>query len=225
MVRAQPFSGQYNENSCHHLHEFEEMCSCLSISGMTQETLRWTLFPFSLTEKARQWYTHAIESANRDWDELKDKFCFAFFPMSRIISLPRVIFDFEQREKESIGASWVRFSMLIHATPDLSLPDSILQRLFCLGINTHADLCLDMTARGRFTHKPMTEQVKFLENFIDRHTSSVIRIKPLQAKAMSSVEESSLVEFKPIASLGSIYEPSPGPRTPKERLIVPYRIR
>jgi hypothetical protein len=39
MVRAQPFSWHDNENPCHHLLEFEEMCSCLSISGMTQETL------------------------------------------------------------------------------------------------------------------------------------------------------------------------------------------
>jgi hypothetical protein len=46
MVRAQPFSGHDDENPCHHLQEFEEMCSCLSISGMTQETLKWKLFPF-----------------------------------------------------------------------------------------------------------------------------------------------------------------------------------
>jgi hypothetical protein len=61
MVRAQPFSWHYNENPYHHLHEFEEMCSCLSISGMTQETLKWKLFHFSLTGKAKQWYTYAIE--------------------------------------------------------------------------------------------------------------------------------------------------------------------
>ena len=105
MVRAQPFSGHDNENPCHHLHEFEEMCSCLSISGMTQETLKWSLFPFSLARKAKQWYTHVIESTNEDWDELKDKFNLAFFPMSRICSLPRAILDFEQHKKESIGAS------------------------------------------------------------------------------------------------------------------------
>ena len=35
MVQAQPFSGHYNENPYHHLHEFEVMCSCLSISGVT----------------------------------------------------------------------------------------------------------------------------------------------------------------------------------------------
>ena len=84
--------------------------------------------------------------------------------MSCIDSLPRAILNFEQYE-ESIGVAWARFSMLIHAGPDLSLPDGVLLCLFCLGINMHADLCLDMTARGRFTHKTMTEQVKFLENF------------------------------------------------------------
>ena len=126
MVQAQPFSGHYNENPCHHVHEFEEMCSFLSISGMTQETLRWKLFPFSLLGKAKQWYTHTIERTNEDWDELKDKFYLAFFPMSRINSLPRAILDFEQREKESVGAAWARFSALVHVGLDLSLPDSIL---------------------------------------------------------------------------------------------------
>jgi hypothetical protein len=67
----------------------------------------------------------------------------------------------------------------------------------------------------------MMEQVKFLENFIDRHTSSVIRTKSLQAKVMSSIEESSLVESKPIPSLDSTNEPSPKPQTPKERILHP----
>jgi hypothetical protein len=95
MVRAQPFSGHYNENPYHHLHEFEEMCLCLSILGMTQETLKWKLFPFSLMGKTKQWYTYAVESTNGDWDELKDKFHLAFFPISLIKSLPRAILDFE----------------------------------------------------------------------------------------------------------------------------------
>ena len=93
---------------------------------MTQETLKWKLFSFSLTRKAKQWYTHIVESTNGDWDELKDKFYLAFLPMSRIDYLPRAILDFEQCKKESIGAAWARFSSLTHASLDLSLPDSIL---------------------------------------------------------------------------------------------------
>ena len=38
---------------------------------------------------------------------------------------------------------------------------------------------------------------------------------------MSSVEESSLVEYKPIPYLDLTHEPSPEPRTPKERVIHP----
>jgi hypothetical protein len=129
--------------------------------------------------KAKQWYIFAIESTNGDKDELKDKFCLAFSPMSHIGSLPRAILNFEQREKESIAVAWARFSMLIHVGPDLSLPDGIILRLFCSGLDIDADLCLDMTAGGHFTHKPMTEQVEFLEYFIAKHSSSVIRTKPL----------------------------------------------
>jgi len=174
------------------------------------------LFPFSLIGKAKQWYTYAIGSTNGDWDELKDKFCLAFFPMSHIVSLPRAILDFEQYDEESIGVAWARFSTLMYAGLDLSLPDGVILHLFCAGLDIDADLCLDVTAGGRFTHKTMTEQVEFLENFIDRHTSSVIRTKPLQAKVMSSVEESSLIESKLIPTLGLTYEPPPKPQTPKE---------
>ena len=122
-------------------------------------------------EKAKHWYANAIGSMNGDWDELKDKFYLAFFPMSRIISLPRAILDFEQYEKESITAAQVRFSILIHFSPDLSLPDGVLLCLFCSGLDMESDLCLDMTIGGRFTHKPMIEQVTFLEKFLDKHTS------------------------------------------------------
>ena len=70
----------------------------------------------------------------------------------------------------------------------------------------------------------MTEQVKFFKNFLERHTSSIMKTRTLQEKVMSSVEESSLVESEPMPSLDSTHEPSPEPRTPKERLIHPSEI-
>jgi len=111
--------------------------------------------------------------------------------------------------------------MLIQADPYLSLPNGVLLHLFCSGINIDADLCLDVTAGGRFTHKSMTKQVKFLENFLESYSSPVIRNRILQAKVMSSVEEASSVESRPVPSLDSTNEPSPKPRTPKETMIYP----
>jgi hypothetical protein len=51
LIWKQFFSGEGNENSYSHLWEFAQTYACLHIAGMSDETLRWKLFPFSLTEK------------------------------------------------------------------------------------------------------------------------------------------------------------------------------
>jgi hypothetical protein len=56
MVNYQSFSGEVNENPYSHLCEFEQICACLHIEGMSYETLRWKIFPFSLIGKAKHWY-------------------------------------------------------------------------------------------------------------------------------------------------------------------------
>jgi len=99
--------------------------------------------------------------------------------MSRIGSLQRVILDFEQCKKESIGVAWARFSTFIQAGLDLSLPDGVILCLFCLGLDIDVDLCLDVTVGGRFTNKPMTEQVKFLKNLLRTHVSFAMEPRTL----------------------------------------------
>jgi hypothetical protein len=39
-VQEHPFSGWDHENPYHHLCKFEQVCSCLKISGMTHEALK-----------------------------------------------------------------------------------------------------------------------------------------------------------------------------------------
>ena len=118
MVRAQTFSGLESEDPDLHLQGFEELCLCLVIPGMSQETLKWKLFPFSLTGKAEQWYTHNVRGMIQDWEEFRDDFCLSFSSLSHTASLRSEIFAFEQLEKESLGAAWVRFSCLLASCPD-----------------------------------------------------------------------------------------------------------
>ena len=70
LVQKHSFSGKDCENPYHHLREFEQVCSCLRISGMTHETLKWKLFPFSLWEEAKQWYIRVVVCVNGSWIEL-----------------------------------------------------------------------------------------------------------------------------------------------------------
>jgi hypothetical protein len=66
MVREQSFSGDKDESPYSHLREFEQVCSCLVIAGMSKDTLKWKLFSFSLMGKAKQWYSLNVRSMKGD---------------------------------------------------------------------------------------------------------------------------------------------------------------
>jgi len=55
LVQSLSFLGE-GENPYLHIRDFEQTCDCLHIEGISDETLCWKLFPFSLKGKARQWY-------------------------------------------------------------------------------------------------------------------------------------------------------------------------
>ncbi len=94
MVRENPFSWFDLENPYHHF-----------ICGMRQETVPWKLFPFSLQERAKQWYTSTVGCVNGSWEKLRDRFCLVFFPVTRITALRVEILSFKLIKNESIGAA------------------------------------------------------------------------------------------------------------------------
>lgn len=209
MVRAQSFLGLDYENPYYHLREFEQLCACLTIAGMSQETLRWKLFPFSLNERARQWYDHNIGKVNEDWEDLRNKFCFAFFPVSRITSLRHEILGFQQKENETIGAAWDRFSILTRSGPDLSIPNHVLLQHFWSGLSKASALQLDIAAGGSFIHKTTAEG----EALLDRIPENTPPLEPIRVEPEPVLEEvSSAIAETTIP----IERPSPEPENPKE---------
>ena len=80
---------------------------------VVHETLKWKLFPFSLSGEAKQWYICVVGCVNGSWIELRDRFCSAFFPLSRICALRTEILTFCQNDKELIGVGWARFTLLV----------------------------------------------------------------------------------------------------------------
>ena len=55
LIRDKSFSGEGNENPYSHIREFEQTCACLRIAGMSDKTLRWKLFLFSLMRRVKHW--------------------------------------------------------------------------------------------------------------------------------------------------------------------------
>ena len=125
MVRDQSFGGLESECPYSHLREFEQLCNYLVISGMSSETLRWLLFPFSLTGDAKIWCNQTVSKVEGSWEELKSSFCLRFFPPNKVVDLRCEVLSFRQRERESLGAAWARFNRLASSGPDLAIPKAM----------------------------------------------------------------------------------------------------
>ena len=147
---------------------------------MTQKALRWKLFPFSLTERAEQWYTRTIGNMSSDWEELRDDFCHSFSLTKRINSLPIDILDFEQLEKESIGVAWARFLCLLASSPDLSIPNVVLLDIFCLSLDIKLALDLDIATGGSFAQTTPSEGREILDYLLESSSFSANHKEPIQ---------------------------------------------
>jgi hypothetical protein len=105
---------------------------------------------------------------------------------------------------ESIGAAWARLSSLAQSSPDLSIPDHMLLKHFCLGPSKESTLYLDIAARGSFTHKTPAEGREILDKIME-NTSFVRESEPLQVEAKVQHEEALATEseFIEIQSIDS----------------------
>jgi hypothetical protein len=56
VVQQSPFCGKASEDANAHLQHILEICSTLTIRGITHDAVRLRLFPFSLLGKAKQWF-------------------------------------------------------------------------------------------------------------------------------------------------------------------------
>jgi hypothetical protein len=134
LARELNFDGGFDENPYKHLQDFEEICATLMILGMNHETLKWKTFPFSLTGWAKQWYKLHVSGCHSNWVVLKDSFCFAFLPLSKIIHLQNEVLNFAQKEGESLGAAWSRYNQLALSGLELSIPYAMFMQHFIHGL-------------------------------------------------------------------------------------------
>ena len=155
-----------DENPYTHLCEFEQNCSIISIPGMLHETLKWKLFPFSFSSRAKDWYSITVRSLEGDWNVLKEKFCLHYFHLRKIIALRMEAISFEQREEESLGAAWARYTELTSSGSDLRIPEAMQLQHFSYGLRTDSATYLDQASGGSFLYKTVSEAKAILNRIL-----------------------------------------------------------
>ena len=219
MVQENPFSGEGDENPYTHLRDFEQLCSCIHIQGMRRVTLKWKLFPFSLTGKARRWYTRYAGSVGGEWEKLQAKFCLTYFPISRIARLRREVLDFKQEGKESLGAAWARLTDLTSSGPDLGITEPILMQHFYLGLSQQSAQFLDLASKGAFLHLPISKGKAIIGTILENTPYTDDHIEAPEEDRTPRDEPSTAKT--PLAATQAV-EPEPIPQAPpREEVIHP----
>ena len=82
MVQLIIFSGKKDEDAIAHLQNFLEIDNTIDIQGIPQDVVLLRLFPFSLEERAKQWF-YQSKNQFKTWRECSKGSLKKFFPIGR----------------------------------------------------------------------------------------------------------------------------------------------
>ena len=86
-------------------------------TGVSDDALCLTLFPYSLTHHATAWFDRLPKNSIHTFEEMVAKFLAKYFPPSMVTKLLNDISNFRQLPNESLFEAWERYKLSIDRCP------------------------------------------------------------------------------------------------------------
>ncbi|GKF18177.1 reverse transcriptase domain-containing protein [Tanacetum coccineum] len=83
-----------------HIDNVLEITQHMKQNGVSDDTLRLSLFPYSLTHHAIAWYDRLLRNFIHSFDDMMKKFLLKYFPPSMVTKLRNEIMKFQQKPHE-----------------------------------------------------------------------------------------------------------------------------
>ena len=194
LVMKDQFSGTPNEDATSHLNTFVELCDMQKKKDVDNDVVKMKLFPFSLRDSAKIWFSSLPRNSIDSWNKCKDVFITKYFPPAKIISLRTQIMNFKQLEHEHVAQSWERMKMMLRNCPTHGLNLWMIIQIFYAGLNFVSRNLLDSAAGGTFMEITLGEATKLLDNIMANYSQWHTERAPTSKKVNSVEEISSLSE-------------------------------
>ncbi|KAK8608895.1 hypothetical protein V6N13_025206 [Hibiscus sabdariffa] len=157
------FGGSPAENARQHLKSFLEICNSFKIHGVSNDILKLKLFPYSLRDKAKEWWNNLPPGSLQSWTELCRSFLAKFSYTNMTDNLRNQITSFRQEDDKAMHEAWERYRDLFRRCPMHGLPEWTQVSIFYNSVNTPMRMMLDASANGTLLDKPPREGLEILE--------------------------------------------------------------
>ena len=117
LVMKDQFSDLPNEDAASHLNNFVDMCDMQNKKDVNNDIVELKLFPFSLWDRAKTWFSSLPTNSIDSWNKCKDAFISKYFPPTKIFSVRNDIMNFKQLDHEHVAQSWERMKLMIRNCP------------------------------------------------------------------------------------------------------------
>ncbi|XP_056169324.1 uncharacterized protein LOC115665665 [Syzygium oleosum] len=157
------FSGLPSDDPNAHIDAFHEICDTIKYNEVSDDVIRLRLFPFSLRDKAKGWFSSLPVGSITTWNDMAQKFLGKFFPPAKSAKMRNDITNFMQMDNESLYEAWERFKEFLRRCPHHGLPVWMQVQTFYNGCSTNLRSMIDAAAGGTLNNKTPEEAYNLLE--------------------------------------------------------------
>ncbi|GJX30527.1 putative ribonuclease H-like domain-containing protein [Tanacetum coccineum] len=126
-------------------------------NGVSDDALRLSFFPYSLTHHATAWYDPLPRNSIHSFDDMMRKFLLKYFPLSMVIKLRNEITKFRQESNESLFEAWERYKLSIDRFPNHNMLLVTKIDMFYNGLTLRHQDTINAAMGGTFMQKTLEE--------------------------------------------------------------------
>ena len=153
LVESDPFHGYESETVVAHLTKLHDIATLFTSEEKIRHYYILKLFPFSLKDDAKTWFTSLAPGCVRSPQDMVYYFSEKYFPAHKKQAALQEIYNFAQAEEESLSQAWGRLIQLLNALPDHPLEKNEILDIFYNGLTDaskdHLDSCVGCVFRER----------------------------------------------------------------------------
>ncbi|XP_015970168.1 uncharacterized protein LOC107493612 [Arachis duranensis] len=173
-----------------HLKDFHRICSTTRREGSDEVAIWLFAFPFSLEDKAKEWFYTLSSEVTSDWDLLRRGFLDKFLPPEKMDRLRKEMSCIVHGETEPLYKYWERFRKLLDACPNHMIDTQVLLGYICQGMREQDRTLLDTSSNGSLSkYKTAEEAWQLIIDFAESNQHMSRRVN--RPKTMNEVSTSS----------------------------------